>query len=332
MAKFAASVDVAEESPSGASLRGSHRLQAVTTCERMWFWRYWRNIRLAKSQDTKWRREGSMFHACFQYWYASQMASPPAWYHPDGLYPHLLQLAEGLYPGDREESLARIAQGFTRYREYYEEDAATFKVVAIEEEYEATVGELDPGGPDETLDDEVVTCRPDLIYERPDGTLTCLDFKTIGRSGINHKTGRLPRWSRDGEWSLALQVLLNLKILRLRLGASRVREFEIQRMTRQPPWDFDRNALTIPQLEYQNFGRSIREYVRREREIVARAEAGIEPYAFYACQGRYGACDYRKVCTTRTQEDRDAQLKSGDFEWATEEELRTSRQRLRIVR
>lgn len=323
----------AEESPSGSSLRGSHRLQAWKTCPRMAYWRYWCGYRAKK--HVAHRDEGTLFHACFQYWYAGMMTEPPAWWGPDRLYPHLLKATAELPARDREEKLARVAEGFAAYRHVYEHDKHALRPVAVEVEYQATVGELDPGGPDRTLDDEVVTCRPDLVYEfLATGDLWCLDFKTLGRSRTNLKAGgKLYKFNPLGEWALNFQVLLNLKILRLRLGEDRVAGFKLQRCTRQRTWDFDRSTLTIPKREYQEFGRTVREFVRLEREIVARAEQGIEPLPYYECMGRFGTCDYRAVCLQDTEEKLQALLNNRDsFDRATDEELTMMRQRLRVIR
>src|SRR5262249_49276293 len=144
--------------------------------------------------------------------------------------------------------------------------------------------------------------RSDLLYETDAGNIWIMDYKTHGRSRVNPKTGRLTQWKEEGEYAINFQVLMNLHILRARLGY-RVRGFVIQRCTRQEPYDFDRHVLTIPEGPYRDAPRMMRELVKEEYDVVAKIEAGGRPSPrYHACYGRYGACDYRYVCLAATQD------------------------------
>ena len=288
MSLTAAAAPQAIESPGGASLRGPHRLIAVDTCQRAWKWRYYDYIRGHK--DNPWRLGGTLLHTCYEYFYASMMDEKPAWFHQEDLYAKLEKQGRG-YPELIEMAKANLAE----YMEWYADDRHNLKPLHIEKDFWATLGELDPGGPWPELDDEVVTCRSDLVYES-DAGIWILDYKTFGASKVNRRTGRLFKWKPDGEFHLNFQVMMNLHILRQpRYFGASLNGFVIQRSTRQAPFDFDRHPLTIPTLAYQETPRNIRRLVKKEHETMAMVARGEDPPASlgYACIGRYGYCDYR---------------------------------------
>lgn len=330
------------ESPSGASARGSHRLAAVDTCERLWALRYYWFYRQQK--DVGWRLGGTLLHTAYQYYYASLLPENerPEWFFKTALRERLEQQARVIPEPERSKLLEMANNNLVMYMHRYKEDQANFKPIGIEEEHQATLGEIDPGttfegateaevasrakavfGTDDIgyevistagavpvkirarpwpwLDKDIISSRYDLIYETPAG-IWIMDYKTHGRSRVNPTTGRLSRWYEDGEYGLNWQVLINLVILRKRLGP-RVLGFIIQRSTRQEPYDFDRHVLEIPQLAYDETPRVARELVKHEYDVKARIEAGGRPSPrFHACYGRYGPCDYREVCMLHTRE------------------------------
>lgn len=231
----------------------------------------------------------------------------------------------------RSQLVAMSMANLLQYMQFYAEDRNYLEPLHIEEEFTATVGELDPGGPDSSLDNEIVTCRPDLIYRTKSGAISVLDYKSHGNSRVNPTTGRLTRWNQEtGEYALNWQVLTNLHIVRARLGY-RVADFVIQRTTRQEPYDFDRHVLKIPQLAYTEAPRVMRELVKQERESIVKLERGERPSPrFHACMGRFGPCDYRFVCTAT---DRDMMLDRLQTKYSCppREEVLTMRSRLRVV-
>jgi len=317
------------ESPSGASTRGSHRLAAVGTCERMWALRYHWYFR--QTTDTVYRLGGTLIHTAYEYWYASQMPEDqrPAWFWQETLQDKLRRQAAQMPEPIRTQLFEMALANLAHYMQRYAADQETFKVVSIEEEYRATLRELDPGGPWPELDDDIVTCRTDLVYENAAGYWV-MDYKSHGRSKVNPRTGRLTRWKDDGEYGLNWQVLWNLHILRKRYG-SKVRGFVIQRTTRQEPYDFDRTPLTIPPLAYEEAPRVMRELVKYEYDVMSKVDNGEKPSPrFHACYGRYGPCDYRDVCMASSPADQRLILENM-FTQPPEHELLAARAKLRVI-
>lgn len=280
--------------PSGASSRGSHQLATTFQCDRKWVLRY--RKRIEPTAEPEFRMGGTLIHDAVAHRYAERMIErelgTPSWWTGDSVdevlskagsgYPHLAQTAREVYDA---------------YPAYWWDLAQEkWDPIAVEEEFRATVGELDPGGQDKTLDDEVVTCRSDLVVRDPDsGCLWVVDHKT--KSGEWRNNGRLPAWNPDGEYAVSWQACINLLILRQRYPNDTVRGFIVNRITRRPPFDFDRHVLTISPRVYANVPRVIRDCVARERMIDGMLTAGETPMpAYWECYGRFGTCDYRKLC------------------------------------
>lgn len=327
--------EVGEDSPSGASLRGPHRLAAAGTCDRMWALRYYWYFRPRK--ENPWRLGGTLIHTCMEYFYARIMERqgrcPPEWYFKQTLLDRLHdQVRMSDAPHIQREALVAMAiANLQQYASIYENDQKLLRPLYIEEEFSATLGELDPGGPWPELDNEIVTVRSDLVYETERGYISVMDYKSHGRSKVNPKTGRLRQWNMEtNEYALNFQVLMNLHVLRARFG-SRVREFVIQRSTRQEPYDFDRPVLIIPQEAYREAPRTMRELVKHEHEVMQRITAGEKPSPrFHACYGKYGPCDYRSVCLAPNKDEAYKRLYR-DFEQLPAEEVASMHARLRVV-
>jgi len=272
-------------SPGGASQRGSHQLAATQSCKRLYALRY--IFKLIGVSDPPWRMIGTLVHLCLAYHYAARMANPPKWLTDKSLDQALAETGRG-NPQEIEQSKAVFA--------YYVQHWAagdTWQPMFVEKEFFATIGQLDPGGPDSSLDSEVISIRPDLVVEA-NGDLWIVDHKTAG-GGWN--SDRLARWKEDGEYLLHWQAMLYLHVLRAALPHRNVRGFVIQRVKRTPPYDCDRNPLRIPVLAYQQVPRAARAMALEERRIKEDLAKGIAPTPnFAACQGRYGACDYRDLC------------------------------------
>ena len=270
----------------GASRRGSHRLLS-TSCERLWALRT--VYGLVPKIEPSFRLQGTLVHTCLAYHYAARMKSPPAWFHERTLEQALRE------DGDGAPDLIQVA------KEVYASFASKFasqawNPISVEEEYAATLGELDPGGPHPELDNEVVTCRTDLVIE-VNGDLWIVDHKTTGGTSGQ----RLAAWREDGEYKLSWQIMLNLAILRApsnvaRLG-KRVRGFIIQRAKTRQPFDFDQHPVQVSAKAYALAPRTAREYVIAEKVIEAKIAAKQSPSPNFAmCWGRYGACDYHGLC------------------------------------
>jgi hypothetical protein len=116
-----------EDSPSGASLRGSHRLAAVDVCERLWALRYHWYFRPA--WDTPYRLGGTLIHTAYQYWYASMMAEAPGWFKKQSLVDRVQEQSLAVPEPVRSELVRHTWENFTAYRAWFEKDRELFKVV-----------------------------------------------------------------------------------------------------------------------------------------------------------------------------------------------------------
>lgn len=302
--------------PSGRSTRGSHQLAAALTGERYWWLKYEQKYMLVR--DKPFRLRGTLIHLCMQYHYGAQLRQQPSWFYEQTLDQALEEKGRG-HPGDVLVSKRLLEQ----YRTTYTVEPWT--PFAIEEEFSATIGELDPGGPDPSLDGEVVTCRPDLlVLALHDVTrqpyLDVFDYKSAGKNwefadGKWRIRGGLEPWKDDGgPYRIPWQPLVYLHILRAPSNAAKlehmnVRGFWIQRLTREPDrfgrHHFDRHLLTIPRVAYEETPRVMRAAVARERYIRDNAAKGIKPMpCTYACRTPFGACDFVDVCSAPTPEER----------------------------
>lgn len=303
--------------PSGASSRGSHQLASVAQCPRKWMLRY--RKRLRPIAEPPFRMGGTLIHDAVAYHYAERLIAAgkydtPSWWTGESLDDVLVKAGAG------HPDLIQIAKEvYDAYPRYWEDVAALnsgvpWEPVAVEEEWRATVGQIDPGGDDTSLDDEVVTCRTDLVArDVHTGDIIIVDHKTKsggwGESGRN----RLPVWKSDGEYAISWQALLNLYIIRLNFPNETVRCFTINRIKRQPPYDFDRHTLDISPRVYAAVPRTVRAMVAKEREVDGMIAAGAPPVPhLWSCFGRYGACDYLDLCNA-TDNDAMNAIANADF-------------------
>lgn len=261
--------------------------------------------------------DGSLIHVCLAYHYARKIHErgerAPEWFYTAPIedvlkstsrgHPERIQLAKDCYMAY-----------FARYR------AEPLWPIAVEEEFSARVGEIDPGGPNPELDELTVTCKPDLLVEER-GEIIYDDHKS---TEADRRAQRLPIWHDDGEYALSNQIFQNLHILRIHFGRQQriVRGARINRVRRVRPYDFDRNDVIIGSLAYAQAARGIRNKARRRaeakrrlidlgfmlpgsnvplddrwREQIIQALATRDIDANYdACSGRFGDCELRALC------------------------------------
>lgn len=326
-------------SPSGRSLRGSHQMAAFSVCERLAELRYLRGyVPKVEKED---RLRGTLVHLCMAYYYAARLPPDqrPAWFTEVDLRTALERKGRG-FP----DAIVKSLEVMSAFDAEYGESLPRWDPVSIEAEYVAPVREIDPALEDDitklksqysstdlvnrealeqqidhlermrAVDDDLASCRPDLIASikttyGPE--LWVVDYKT--QSPAFGRSKGLRTWYQDAEYFLDWQVLVNLTITRApsnqaRLGHRFVKGFVIQRATRKPDdrgrYHFDRHILTIPKVAYARTPRRIRAALMQEREVRRKVAAGIETLQnYWACYGRYGACDYRPLCGASTIED-----------------------------
>lgn len=293
-----------QTSPSGASSRGSHRLAAAGGgCKRQFALSYIKGLR--PRYEPEHRLIGTLVHNCIAYHYAAKLAVPPSWFTQTSLDDALLKDAR------HAPDLIRLAKNAAlAYAKRWAGEP--WVPYSVETEYKATLGELDPDGPFPELNDEVITCRSDLIVES-NGELWIVDHKcSAGQWGKDY----LEPWKDDGEYRMSWQAMVNLMIVRKRLSevtSKPVSGFVINRVKRREPFDFDRHVLHMPLLAYAQAPRVARMFVREELRIYDDLAHGIKPTPnFSSCFGRYGSCDYINICAAESE---DAQNRIMDMDF-----------------
>lgn len=277
-----------------SSRRGSHRLADAEGCPRKWWLRYAR--RLVPVEEKQATFAGTLAHLGLEYFYNSKLPVPE-----EKPFPTFEAAIEERGRGDPNA----IRNAIDCVRAYIVWEAGDPLVpLAVEEEFVATVGEIDPGGPDASLDDEIVTCKPDLIA-RNCGYVGMYDHKTEGVWG---RGNRLPILKTDGRYTLSWQAMLNLHIIRCRKedprGIAECASFTLNRIKKDVPFDFDRYPLRMRQPAYEDVPRLIRKKVAAEREFIRALERGerLGP-DFTHCHGPYGVCDYAPLCQSDSKEE-----------------------------
>lgn len=275
--------------PSGRSALGSHLLAAVRACNRYYGLKYVEGF--TPIVEPPHRLIGTVIHTLLAYKYAEQLSVKPDWCSIP-VQDAILQLV----PNRTSALLDNAIKCFETYEGYFQGEA--LEPVSIEEQYGATVKEIDPdSGMWPELDDIVVTCRTDFVF-RSNATARIIDIKC---SAGNDQTQRLETWNPDGEYALNLQVFMNLLIVRLRLKEI-VDGFFVRRIKRKRPFDFDTQECNSNTVAYEDARLAIR-YMVREKVLADEAIAlGMKPQPnFAACYGRFGPCDFAPLCRARTR-------------------------------
>ena len=298
-------------SNSGASSRGSHQLATSAECKRKWAFHYRKKLKILG--EPKFRLGGTLIHSSLAILYGQRLIDNggkiPDWWKDESLDVQLAKEGAG-YP----ELIQYAREIYDAYEKMWWQGAAAepWEPTHVEEEFRATVGELDPGGEDRTLDSEVVTCRTDLVVRHKDtGHLWIVDHKTKGGGYGGKGADRLPAWGDGGEYALSWQANINLHLIRLRLPHENVRGFIVNRVKRMPPYDFDRHILHVSPEVYKTVPSVVRAQVATEREIDQMLAAGKHPPpSYWTCMGRFGWCDYISICNADTVDERNSVIES----------------------
>lgn len=303
--------EVGESRLAGPSSRGGHQLAASGTCPHQWEMRYARGIR--PKWEPRYRMVGTLGHVGLAYFHVMQLppAQQPPWFGQQTLEEKWREIS-----GARPKLIDLAREATRRYMELYHDEHThpewPIKTVWCEHEFSATIAELDPGGAvdrhkgrtayDDVLDREVVTARYDRVVQFYDQSLGIQDYKF---TEIGATSGALHRWKGNGEYTVDWQVLLGLKILRVRVKSHIVDGWSIRRIRWGKHFDSDTQPLDIPQGPYEDVGNVARVQVAAELEYRARLAAGEARLdrRYWVCKGtRYGPCDYRPLCAATKAE------------------------------
>ena len=279
--------DQARLSPSGAGTRGASQLSSANKCERLFSLAYYHKLTTKFEPD--YRLLGTLIHTRLAYHYAAQLEEPPDWFS--------IPVEDALAhdgAGQRPDLLETSDRVMRMYLERWSPDP--WKAKAVEYEFTASVKELDPDGvaihPGE--DDEKITAKVDL-YVESNGQDWIVDHKTK-RLAWNAK--RLPDWEPK-EFQLSWQVLLYLNVVRAHCRREGLRQpagFMIQRVTRELPFDSDRNVVPIPQEPYAMAPKTARMLIQNELRVRNKIQSNLPLVPnFGACNGIFG-CDFQKLC------------------------------------
>jgi len=232
---------------------------------------------------------GTLVHNCLAYYYAAKLPTVPDWLSKKTMEETLKECTTD------QKLIDNAIAVYEAYKIYY--TGEPWEPYSVETEYAAKVGEIDPDGLHPELDDEIVTCRSDLVVTVNDEAWI-VDYKCTGGEWGKD---RLSPWKGDGEYRLSWQAMLNLMILRARLPMP-VNGFIIQRVKRKAPFDFDRRTLSFPVPAYESAKRTVREFVRRDVELQRAMERGDKLTAnFDNCITRWGNCDYMDICGAESE-------------------------------
>lgn len=300
----------------GPSKRGSHHTAGNQKCDQAYIYRHvWR---LERKAPNFYLDFGTLVHTGLAYHYVEKMSSLPAWYmrQPN------VEIAMQADAKGKPQWLRDAKDLLEAYKRRYASDP--WLPLHVEEEFEATVGALDPEGQDDppfevtlrdyygnartfqqpSLNEEVVTCRPDIIFVEA-GIKKVGDHKTGGGGRGNNDSERLP--PIEGIWYDYLwQQMYNLHIVRQTYPD--VEEFVFNRIKRSTPFDFDRLPGSYPAGRYAKVPAMVRASIRSEREKLRRISEGATPQWY---QWECGRCDFRALCDAESDLDFRLQLKSG---------------------
>lgn len=273
---------VRSNTESAESSCGSHQLKSMAACPRHFDLRYVRKLKPAVEKP--WFLAGTMFHACTAYHYGEML---PTW--PDFMSVPLTERLASLAKGSGRK-IQETLQLYWFYRERFSTERVT--PIAVEYEYRAPIGLIDPGGPRPDLDGFEVTCGTDLLLEE-NGLRLIDDYKTtMGEPGKTH----LPRWTGGLEhtWQAAFNVLIVEAATQVPVDG-----FRIRRIKKTIPYEADINPVAITRLALDEHRRAIRDVVIRRdtalRVIQDKPDELLPPQSS-ACMSKYGLCEYAAIC------------------------------------
>lgn len=289
---------VARKDSSSASRRGTHQLLQAASCERAYGFKHvWH---LSPAIEPPWRLVGSLIHELLAFHYAARCATPPAFYVGKEHWTQREQLAA--IGGEAQPAQMQTALDFYRY--YVQQTVGEAMVpLYVEQEFTASIGELDPGGPFPELDGEVVSCRSDLVASI-NGDVVIVDHKCLAGEW---KVDRLPALPPQNDYTRSLQLRVNMLLVgahQRRLGLPEPAGFMIQRLKRKLPFDMARDDIEIPPGAMAEAVRTLRLLVRRE--LAVRAQFDLDPWSVLPndsqCTTKFGPCEYAGICNARPDE------------------------------
>jgi hypothetical protein len=308
---------MAKKTGGGASRFGSHAMSLAMSCEVKWFWSAFMGYE--KAGGNFYMDFGTLGHTGLSYHYGNQLENKPRWLldNPN------VDVSMEIDSKGEAKWLKQAKDMIAAYKNHYANDA--WKPVHVEEEFTATVGELDPDGEDEpaigpleftdifgqkrslqrpSLNEEVVSCRPDMVAF--DGrSYVIVDHKVQG-GGQKSNRDRLPIISEQyPDYRYMWQAMVYMTIMRRYLP---VEYFYLNRIKRDVPFDFSRDRVELYQRPMRKIPGAIREAVRKRRNLMVKA--ALHPDKLVPHFGACSHCDFTRLCYTDTAEERNLRLQA----------------------
>jgi hypothetical protein len=292
---------IIQPAPGGSSLSGPHRAMTAAKCEVLLVLGYLKGFRPKMQKPAP--LTGTLMHLHLAYHFGSMCDEIPPWF---GIAPKDAVIEEEArgYPKliDKADEMYTNWMYYTQHRR--------IKPVAVEHEFYTTVGLIDPGGPFPELDDQLVTCRTDLLFRGPDGFLYLNDYKTTAGTYVRSTQSRkLGPWRKNNRFRLSLQVALNLLYARHVLKEP-IKAMFIERILSSEPWTVDMNVVKMGKWIYSKAPRLVRMAKKAEVDIAKRfRENGMRdilPTGMLtgSCASGYGPCEFSDWCCAETVTER----------------------------
>lgn len=308
-------MQMAKVKGGGASRFGSHAMTLAMSCEVKWFWSGFMGY--SKTGGNFYMDFGTLGHTGLSYHYGEQLEKKPQWLvnNPD------ITVAMEIDSKGEARWLKQAKDMLAAYKNHYASDP--WKPLHVEEEFTAKVGELDPDGEDEpaiepfefkdifgrsrvlqrpSLNDEVVSCRPDMIA-LDGGRHIIVDHKVQG-GGQKSNKDRLPVISAQyPDYRYMWQAMVYMTIMRRYLP---IESFYLNRIKRDVPFDFSRDKVDLYARPMKKIPGAIREAVRKRRNLMVKAAKSPDKLTPHF--GMCSFCDYTRLCYTDTAEERNHRL------------------------
>ena len=277
------------------SSRGSTQLANVDLCEALWA--YENVFNLEPKVPKKHLMRGSLIHEALAYHWAAQLAPDqrPPWFYECTLKEALDLVGRG-FPSLIGLALNVAAQ----YQATYGQTDDNWVPLNVEQEFNARV--TDTGlvpALGYSVGTDIVSAKPDVVvYDKRDG-------RTLQ---VDHKSG-LPK---GDAYQLSWQQSYYRQVLEA--NGIRIDGVFIQAVkTNQAGTVCSFDRIEIPMNRHMDplMFHTLRRRMRKEQHVRERGY-GYPSFGDQTCYGRYGACDYRDLCTARDP-DHQATIISRDF-------------------
>lgn len=248
----------------GPSRRGTHRLIDFDRCPQRFAYKY--VLRLMPVSEPGGRGLGTLLHIGLEQRYL-RLADRP---HLDPIE------AMRRAPARLAVSYEKARALYLAYAEYWHDDWERFTVLDVENEIAVKVG------------GHLHTQKFDLIVKTPAERVVVYDHKTTSGDVSSH-------WR---EWGIARQFISATMIMQAVCEEKYGLPFggiEINTIGTRQPFEFDRHEIHVAPEHVKHGALGIRDTNDRIESLLSARDPWLY-HRTYACQGRYGMCEYLDLC------------------------------------